>query len=182
MGSEANSSGERLYKDTDGVKCNIRGMIRREPEWVASRFNTMEDMITALTQRAEAAEAVVEKFRERFTTKDGVFVTPKDTVYHAPWGLVEWVAEDFDPDNPYRVDRPNEDGDFVAIREDLVGSELNLNSGVQYDYEDVAYANDCYSSFDAMMEDAKKEYERLNKEHRDAYEAALAARGAEGVE
>lgn len=38
-----NSSGERLYLDSKGVKCNILGMIRREPEWVAHRFEQMMD-------------------------------------------------------------------------------------------------------------------------------------------
>lgn len=54
--SDRNSSGERLYKDTGGVKCNIRGMIQREPEWVASRFNVMEDERDRLKSRVEYLE------------------------------------------------------------------------------------------------------------------------------
>ena len=42
---ERNSSGERLYHDTSGAKCNIRGMIKREPGWVASRFDVMTDQL-----------------------------------------------------------------------------------------------------------------------------------------
>ena len=39
---EYNEFGERLYRDTSGVKCNLRGMLRREPEWLLSRFAAME--------------------------------------------------------------------------------------------------------------------------------------------
>ena len=42
MSKEYNSSGERLYLDLDGIKCNLRGMLRREPEWLLSRFQHME--------------------------------------------------------------------------------------------------------------------------------------------
>ena len=51
---EYNSYGERLYFDTEGTKCNIRGMIRREPELVASRYTLMEKKIAEL--EAENAE------------------------------------------------------------------------------------------------------------------------------
>lgn len=53
---DRNSSGERLYKDTGGVKCNIRGMIQREPEWVVSRFNVMEDERDKLKARVDSLE------------------------------------------------------------------------------------------------------------------------------
>ena len=52
-----NSSGERLYKDSSGANCNIRGMIRREPEWVASRFDSMMDQLAA-------AQAELDDFRK----------------------------------------------------------------------------------------------------------------------
>jgi len=42
MGDKVNSSGERLYRDSTGASCNLRGMIQREPEWVMSRFVTLE--------------------------------------------------------------------------------------------------------------------------------------------
>ena len=45
---DRNSSGERLYRDSTGAKCNIRGMIRREPEWVAVRFDKQMDDLTTL--------------------------------------------------------------------------------------------------------------------------------------
>jgi hypothetical protein len=45
----ANSSGERLYKDSDGVKRNLRGMIHAEPEWAATRFAALEAEVERLT-------------------------------------------------------------------------------------------------------------------------------------
>ena len=51
---ERNSTGERLYRDTAGAKCNIRGMIRREPEWVASRFEHMMDELARLREQIQS--------------------------------------------------------------------------------------------------------------------------------
>ena len=42
---ERNSSGERLYIECIGAKCNIRGMIRWEPEWVAVMFEQLMDKV-----------------------------------------------------------------------------------------------------------------------------------------
>jgi len=56
MTDERNSSGERLYADTTGAKCNIRGMIKREPDWVASRFDRMMDFLADAYRLAESCE------------------------------------------------------------------------------------------------------------------------------
>ena len=63
-----NSSGERLYKDSSGANCNIRGMIRREPGWVASRFEFMQDKIerqAAEIQRLKGENERLEVTNER---------------------------------------------------------------------------------------------------------------------
>jgi len=68
---------ERLYMDSNNVKCNIRDMIRREPEWVASRFDFMMDRIAELEAElavmSERLTALVDKLPR---TVDGVPVVP----------------------------------------------------------------------------------------------------------
>jgi len=39
---------ERTYKDIDGNDQTLHSMIRKEPEWTASRFRHMEDKIEVL--------------------------------------------------------------------------------------------------------------------------------------
>ena len=48
-----NDFGERLYSDTDETLRTIDGMIRHEPEWVASRFTHMEKRIAELEATAK---------------------------------------------------------------------------------------------------------------------------------
>jgi len=49
----------KVYHDIDGNECTIFQMVRREPEWTASRFQFMEVEIERLT--AECAEWVAHK-------------------------------------------------------------------------------------------------------------------------
>ena len=42
---------ERPYFDTDDNPCTIRQMIKRDPEWVASRFTFMEGQIAELEKQ-----------------------------------------------------------------------------------------------------------------------------------
>ena len=56
-----NSSGERLYLDSAGAKCNIRGMIQREPGWVATRFDLMEDQLAAREKELAGAKARIKE-------------------------------------------------------------------------------------------------------------------------
>jgi len=44
---------EKLYTDSKGVKCNLRGMMRREPEWLLSRFRFMEQRIKELDRQVK---------------------------------------------------------------------------------------------------------------------------------
>ena len=67
---EYNSSGERLYRDSDDIKCNIRGMIRREPEWVASTYTHMGKQIADLKAQLDAAESQVliqQNWKEKYS-------------------------------------------------------------------------------------------------------------------
>jgi len=74
MIKEFNTYGERLYKDINGVKCNLRGMLKREPEWVISRFKYMEVKIEELEQRITedsiAGVKIIEEKNATITTLD----------------------------------------------------------------------------------------------------------------
>lgn len=65
---------ERFYYDTGGVKCNLNEMLRREPEWVVSRFHEMENSVKrlkdslnmiALQTNDEATRAWVKKILKK---------------------------------------------------------------------------------------------------------------------
>ncbi len=53
-----NTSGENLYFDSAGNKCNLRGMIRREPQWIFSRFTRMEKDIEAQAKEIERLRVI----------------------------------------------------------------------------------------------------------------------------
>ena len=47
---------EKKYKDSNGNKATIHTMIKIEPEWVASRFTTMENAMNMFVDRVENGE------------------------------------------------------------------------------------------------------------------------------
>jgi len=63
-----NTSGERLYLDSDGIKRNLRGMIRHEPDWVAGRFEVMEDGLASARETIAEREAEIAELRKEKAT------------------------------------------------------------------------------------------------------------------
>ena len=47
---------ERPFKDSDGNECTLEQMIKREPEWVASRWRADHTRLASLEAFAEAVE------------------------------------------------------------------------------------------------------------------------------
>jgi hypothetical protein len=49
----------KIYHDTDGNKCSIWQMIKREPDWVANVFQTHESTIDKLRCKLAICEEIL---------------------------------------------------------------------------------------------------------------------------
>jgi len=117
-----------------GSDCNTS-----DAEYVAAHIERQAARIAEL-------EAIVERFREAFTTKDGVEVCVGDMMYYPSRGYCGYVEEWEDDDSP---------STFTPLDETGFGA-LPASNQTTFGYDGCVCPAECFSSIEAGVEWSKK--------------------------